>query len=151
MGVTKGVSKRVLLDTLILAFPSFPFLVVIISTPLAAALPYSAAALAPFKTVMFSISSGLIFDKISPPSVVLPPDNRASVICVEAGLAIGTPSITINGEFSPKTAAFPRSSNLEEPPAPVELGVMTNPAVLPCNALIKLASLALVNSSPPTF
>ncbi|MNI20243.1 hypothetical protein D3C73_737160 [compost metagenome] len=48
--------------------PCLPDFVVTKITPLAAWLPYNAAADAPFNTEMFSISSGLINEIGSPPS-----------------------------------------------------------------------------------
>ena len=79
----------------------------IIKTPSFAREPYKAAAVAPFNTVIDSISSGFILDKPSPPSEVLPPP-RTPIELSEAllpglvpklVLSIGTPLITIKGEF----------------------------------------------------
>ena len=50
-------------------FPSLPDFVVIKITPFAPWLPYNAEADAPFNTVKLSMSSGLINDKASPPSI----------------------------------------------------------------------------------
>ena len=69
--MSKGRSNVALEDTLIEIRPSLPFFVVIINTPLAAALPYNAAALAPFRIFKLSISSGLTSDNGSEPSEVL--------------------------------------------------------------------------------
>ena len=90
-----NVSAEVELDTLTFTAPCSPALVLIIITPLLAELPYKAAAFGPFKIVMEAISSGLIVDNKSPPSLAAPDIN--SVACSLMPLDIGTPSKTING------------------------------------------------------
>ena len=78
--------------------PAVPFLVVIIITPLLAREPYKAAADAPFKTLIDSISAGLIEDIPSPesnPHVSALPSEPCERV-VEYVLSIGTPSTTIN-------------------------------------------------------
>ena len=154
LGSFKGVSNVVLLDTSIRICPSLPFLVVIISTPLEAALPQRAAELAPFSTVIDSMSSGLSWERASllsfePSTIIVAPPPSMS-ICPATLFCMGTPSITMSGELLPSIDALPRRRILEAPPAPPELGVMTRPALFPCNELMRLASFARVSSSPPT-
>src|SRR4051812_35988648 len=85
-----------LAERLILAGPSFPFLVVIITTPLPAREPYIAAADASLSTWIEATSSGLI--------VVLASDNM--------------PSITYKGEELPKLDTPLTSMVALEPGAP---------------------------------
>ena len=70
--------------------PSLPFLVLIITTPLAAAAPYKAAAEGPVKILILSISSGLKSEILSPPpGVPKSPPSEA-----EEALLSGIPSTT---------------------------------------------------------
>ena len=83
-------------------FPLLLVFVVIIMTPSLARDPYNADAAAPFKTVIASISSGLILLKPSPPSeVLLDPFSETSPLAPLFVLSIGTPFTTINGELFP--------------------------------------------------
>ena len=70
--------------------PLRPFLVVTKMTPLAAWLPYNAAAEAPFRMLMFSMSSGLRLEMASPASRV----SNNVLPCDPLALFIGIPSIT---------------------------------------------------------
>ena len=83
-------------------FPLLLVFVVIIMTPSLARDPYNADAAAPFKTVIASISSGLILLKPSPPSeVLLDPLSETSPLAPLFVLSIGTPFTTIKGELFP--------------------------------------------------
>jgi len=62
----------------------------------------------------------------------------------------GTPSTTTSGWFEPLIDLLPRKSIFDDPPAPVEFGVICRPAALPCSALIILTDLMSATSSPPT-
>ena len=77
--------------TEMLSFPSLPFLVVMITAPLAASEPYKAAAAAPVNTDIDSISSGLM-SAIG--SVVPRESNSDSDSRALRPENIGTPSIT---------------------------------------------------------
>src|SRR5512145_257372 len=92
-------------------FEPAPVLVVTIITPSFARWPYSAAAVAPLRTVKDSISSGFILCKPSPKSPPIP----VPVLL----LLIGTPLTTINGELSPLNDDWPRILSFDEPPGPV--------------------------------
>ena len=98
---------------------------------------------------MLAISSGLIVDKISPPS--RPPSRAISDVCADKPFDKGIPSNTIRGWLLPNIDVCPRRMIFDEPPpAPDELGVIVRPAILPCNELMKFDSFARVNSLPPT-
>ncbi len=100
--------------------PFAPFLVVIINTPFDALEPYNAVADASFKTLIDSMSLGLIvFRKFAEPDIPL--------------LSTGTPSITINGSLLAFKEAPPRMRILLPPPADPPLVVTCKPATLPCN------------------
>ena len=90
-GIIATFEKVVLLDTVTDVLSTDPFLVVISTTPAAAALPYNAAAEGPVSIEIDSISSGLIS---AAPSV---PGWSAKTLCELPPFIIlymGTPSIT---------------------------------------------------------
>ena len=62
----------------------------------------------------------------------------------------GTPSTTMRGWLLPLMDLLPRKRILDDPPAPVELGVMTRPALFPWRELIMLMLLMSLTSLPPT-
>ena len=115
-----------------------PFLVVIITTPSLAREPYKADAVAPFSTVIDSMSSGLIEENPSPPSELLtcpdlapnPPPNPKVV------LSIGTPFTIISGWFTLLKEDWPRILILVDPPGPVPMVEIFTPESFPCNVLI---------------
>src|SRR5690606_6749239 len=99
-------------------FPEAPFLVVIIITPFVALEPYKAAAEASFKTLILSISLGLmVLSRFAEPDTPL--------------LSTGTPSITINGSLLAFNDADPLIRILLPPPAAPPPGVISNPGTLP--------------------
>ena len=98
------------------------------------------------------MSSGLIIESGSLPSVLLPDVNvAASPICPRMLFVIGTPSMTISGALSPIIDLLPRRVILEAPPAPPALGVIVIPETLPSRELIRFASGALNRSSAFTI
>ena len=100
--------------------PFMPFLVVIIITPLDALEPYNAVAEASFKTLIDSISLGLmVFKRLAEPAMPL--------------LSTGTPSITIKGSLPALNEEPPRIRILLPPPAYPPPEVICSPATLPCN------------------
>ncbi len=120
-------------------------------TPSFAREPYKAEAAAPFKTVIFSISSGLILLRPSPPSEVLfEPLSATSPLAPLLVLSIGTPFTTIKGELLPPNEDWPLIRILLVPAAPDPRDVIFTPAILPCKAFIKLTLLFTETSSPPT-
>ena len=146
--------------------PSPLVLVVIIITPSFAREPYKAAAVAPFKTLILSISSGLMLESPSPPSEVLPPPRTPIELSAPAlpgfvpklVLSIGTPFTTISGLFCPEMEDCPLILILEVPPGPVPKAEMFTPAIFPCKAFIKLgerfsviASALMVEMEYPNF
>ena len=130
------------------SFPSFPFLVVIKITPLAALLPYNAAAEGPLKTERLSISSGL---KSAIPSVpALPsPIIPLSVFPILV-LNKGIPSTTYKALLSPSIDFAPRITTRVAPPTPLALLFIFTPAILPFSEFTKLASFTVVSASPLT-
>ena len=88
--MTNGDNISVLLDTVKATRPTFPFFVVITIAPLDALLPYNAAAAAPDKTDIDSMSSGFI----SAIASVEPCDCISSEPPEALRLYIGIPSIT---------------------------------------------------------
>ena len=106
------------LKLIFISWSAFPFLVVIIITPLAAREPKIAVDEASFSTVILSISSGLMELKIlrDPP---IPPS------------FIGTPSTTIRGLEVKDNEPLPRTRMVwPSPGAPPEEDICT-PAILP--------------------
>ncbi len=90
-------SKAVELVTSTRTLPTVPFFVWMIITPLAAPVPQTAAAAAPFNTVTFSISSGLKSFKRDCSVTPAVPLLWILVFALETGI----PSIIINGEEEP--------------------------------------------------
>ena len=134
-----------------------PFvLVVIMITPSLARDPYSAAAVAPFSTVICSISSGLILLNPSPPSELLnprlPTDASEPLLLgfmLKLVLSIGTPLITMSGLFCPENDDCPRILILLVPAGPVPSPEICTPAILPCRAFMKLGCrFTLICSAP---
>ena len=120
-----------------LIFPVFlPFFVVITKTPLAASDPQTAAADAPFKTVIDSISSSLIsfnLDCWDVPATLL-------LLPYMLSLLIGTPSKIINGCVFPLMVFAPLICMLEPAPgSPFALAILT-PEAFPCKELMTLIS-----------
>src|SRR5690606_38686948 len=111
-------------------FPAFPFLVVMMTAPLAALTPYSAVAAAPFRTDMDSTSAGLM-------SAALFDIPLAELADSMVELSMGTPSTTKRGwlsaagskEFTPRMMILALC-----PGAPPELVICT-PATWPCREL----------------
>ena len=115
-------------------------------TPLLALRPYNAAAFGPLRTVIDSMSSGLIlatpFGKSRPPpDPAFPADE----------LSKGTPSTINNAWLFPVIEELPLNTTLEEDPTAPELFVTCTPAILPLKAFTKLLSLASVSASPFTL
>ena len=133
-------------------------LVVIMMTPSLAREPYKAAAVAPLRMVMLSMSSGLMLESPSPPSEVLPPPRTPMELSAAAlpglvpklVLSMGTPLTTISGLFCPEMEDCPRMRILEVPAGPVPKPEMFTPATLPCRVFIKLGERFSVRASPPT-
>ena len=143
--MAKASDSSVVCDTVNTVLPAFPFLVVMTMAPLDAFSPYRAAAAAPVKTDMLSISSGLmsaIPSEVPRESNSFPPSPPA--------LSIGIPSITYNTLLDCEIERIPRITTLEAPPTPDEDALMLTPATLPFNELIKFASLLVSKSSPFT-
>src|SRR5258705_8264240 len=105
---------------------ALPDLVVIRITPFAALAPYNAAAVFPFNTDIFSISSGLMMERPSPAS--FPPHKPALPRLL---LSIGIPLITYSGWSLPPKEEPPRINTLDEAPAPVAGTETLTPATLP--------------------
>ncbi|MNR03506.1 hypothetical protein D3C85_1194010 [compost metagenome] len=122
-----------------------PFLVVIITTPFAASLPYKAAADGPLNTEIDSISSGLMFE-IPSPVCPMPVNKSLGWVLVNEGM--GIPSTTYNALLFPEIDFVPRITTLALPPTPEELALMVTPATLPTKLFTKLASFTLLTSSP---
>jgi hypothetical protein len=95
------------------------------TTPFCARVPYRAAAAPPFNTEMSAMSSGLSFERASPPSV--PPQRLAFPSWT---LRMGTPSTTYSGSF-PARLAFPRIVMRDDPPGPVGGDSMLTPDTRP--------------------
>ena len=112
---------------------AFPFLVVIIITPLAAREPKIAVDEASFSTVILSISSGLIELKIlrEPPT---PPS------------FIGTPSITISGLEVKDKEPLPRIRIVCPSPGAPLAEVICTPAILPWMSWSAFTAGALLKS-----
>ena len=100
-------------------------------TPSFAREPYKAAAGAPFNIDILSISSGLMLDKPSPPSAVMPPPFTPFTSPLKLVLSTGTPLITISGLFCPLMEDWPRMRIFEDPPGPVPREEIFKPATLP--------------------
>ena len=126
-----------------------PFLVVIRITPLDARTPYRAAAGPPFRTLMDSMSSGLMPPIPSPRSTFMPLPSGA-VPPPGMLLSIGIPLMTYKGWLLPLSEPLPRIIMRLEPPGPVAMPVAFTPAILPVRALATLFSRACVNSLPFT-
>src|SRR5690606_33203768 len=125
-----------------------PFLVVIITTPLAAWLPYKAAAEGPLSTEMDSMSSGL---RLEMPSPVCPAPENTSLGCMEDNEGKGIPSTTYSALLALAAALndlVPRNITRVLPPMPEALLLMVTPATLPARLLMKLASFTVVTSAP---
>ena len=138
--------KVELLEIIIRALPSFPFLVVIKITPDAALEPYKAAAAGPLNTDILSISSGLISDIPSP----LGWAEYCPLVSPLFVLKIGTPSITYKALLSEDIDLVPRIITRVAPPTPDEDALILTPATFPASEFIKLALFTVVNSSPFT-
>ena len=111
------------------ALPLAPFFVVIKTTPLAARLPYRAVAVASFKTVVDSISEGLMPLKSAPN---------------------GIPSTTYSGALLELTEPIPRILIVAfVPGCPLVLMTCT-PATSPCKALLTSVGLFIDIFSPET-
>ncbi|MNX53659.1 hypothetical protein D3C86_843610 [compost metagenome] len=115
------------------------FFVVINITPFAASDPYKAAAFAPFKTSMFSISSGLmLFTGLPKSRSPFSPDPFST----------GMPSITNKGWLFPVSELLPlKTTRVDAPGPPPEM--ICIPATLPAsmsNKLLPLASVIEVGS-----
>ena len=126
------------------SLPSLPFLVLIRITPLAALLPYNAAADGPLSTEIDSISSGL---KSAIPSVPALPSPMIPLSEPMLLLNNGIPSTTYNALLLPSSDLAPRITTRVEPPTPLPLLLIVTPAILPLSEFTKLASLTRVNSS----
>jgi len=96
-------------------FSVWPFLVVIKTTPFAAAEPYSAAAEGPVIILILAISSGFKSATASDPPIS--PNNPSPPLFPV--LKIGTPSITYNALLSLVRDFIPRITTRVAPPAPV--------------------------------
>ena len=130
--------------TVIFTRPSFPFLVVITMAPLAASEPYKAAAAAPVRTDIDSISSGLIsaIGSLAPRE-----SNSVPPLFVERPEKMGTPSITYKALDDCIMDFVPRITTFDTPPTPDEDALILTPATFPLKELTKLASLLDVISS----
>ena len=93
------------------------------------------------------MSSGLIIERGSEPSVLPSAAKPVPEIWLRMLLVIGTPSTTISGALLPKIDLLPRSVILEAPPAPPAEGVMVTPEILPSMLFTKLGSCTFINSS----
>src|SRR5690606_38458523 len=102
----------------------------IMMAPSLALNPYNAAAAAPLRTVIDSMSSGLILWRPSPRSVLaspaLPPP--APLDAPWIALLMGTPLTMISGELLPPKDDWPRSRIFADPPAPVGAPETLRPA-----------------------
>ena len=127
--------------------PDLPFLVVIIITPLAARLPYSADAAGPFNTFIDSMSSGLML--LAPSLPLVAPKSLVAWPCTV--LSTGTPSITKRALLLPPIERFPRIITRVAEPGPDAPCVMTIPATLPESVFTKLASRTSVRALPSIF
>ena len=94
-------------------FPLVPFLVVTITTPLAARAPYKAVDAASFKTVMVSISS--LF--------------KLAILAEK-----GTPSTTYNGALDDEIEPKPRIRTSGEEPGWPDVEVVVTPGAIPSSA-----------------
>src|SRR5690606_3481139 len=104
-----------------------------------------ADAAAPFKTVIDSMSSGLILLRPSPPSeVLLLPRSEVSPLAPKLVLSIWTPLTTTKGEFWPPNDDCPRMRILLVPAGPEPNWEMFTPAILPCKAFMKFEDLFTV-------
>src|SRR5690606_41440828 len=99
--------------------------------------PYNAAAVAPFSTVISSISSGFMLEILSPQSGFAP---LGLPNCV---LSIGRPLIIYKGWLSPEIEVLQRMVTLLDPPGPVSIPVSLSPATFPAKGLATLVFLAL--------
>ena len=135
LGNTNGFINSMLLEKVADSFPICPRLVVTTIAPLAALLPYIAAAAAPVRKEMLSISSGLISAMAS-----VAPLESNSVPPPPPKLYIGIPSMTYSALLLCSIDFVPRITTLLAPPTPEEEALMTTPAAFPLKLLIKLAS-----------
>ena len=151
-GRQKALSNIRLVEKDILRISGLPFFVVIRITPLAAWLPYKAAAGEPFRILILSTSSGFRLEIPSPPSrfpaSAVPP--IAEKACSLAELRIGTPSMTYKGWLLPTTERMPRIRTLEELPRPEAALFICTPATFPASVLIIFGSFTRFSSSPST-
>ena len=144
-GVWKAVDSSVFWVIVNKVCPTLPFFVVITMAPFEAFSPYKAAAAAPVRTDIDSISSEF---KSAIPSDV--PDDANSVEPSFPVFSMGIPSITYKTLLDCMMDRAPRMITLEAPPAPDEEALMLTPATFPFNELIKLASLFTDTASPAT-
>src|SRR5664279_3542906 len=115
------------------SFPALPFFVVIKIAPFLATDPYKEEADVPFKTVMDSISFGLISVMPFPKSCNAGPFPPAPPVLILKSLN-GTPSITYSGWlFPPPITPNPRRTTLVEPPGVPLTVEISSPATFPCN------------------
>ena len=120
-----------------------PDLVVMMITPFAARAPYKAAAVLPFNTEIFSISSGFNAERPSPPS--FPPQRPA---CPKLLVSMGTPFTTYNGWSFPPKEEPPRMITRVDPAAPDAGGDTFTPAILPVRAFPTFAVRTSCTISP---
>ncbi len=156
-GCERTVSKRMLFVYSIPLLPDLPRFVVMTIAPFAASMPYSAAASGPLRTVIDSMSSGLMsaarLVKSTPRllNAVEEPgrsDGRAAVFSVL--LSIGSPSTIMSGWLLLLIELMPRIVIDEDAPGtPDELTTFT-PATRPCSALMKLSRCVPAISGPVT-
>src|SRR5678810_139366 len=107
--------------------------------PLEALAPYKAAAVAPFSTVILSISSGLTINKLSPPSLLRPSLPPPPPFALFAPWLMGRPLITNKGALSvPLNPDCPRNRILVLDAGPADGGVISRPATLPSREAITL-------------
>ena len=117
---------------LIRVFPALPFFVVIRITPFAALEPYKDAAAASFKTVIFSISLGLIEDIIL--NDLLSPLTGERATSPET---TGTPSTTYRGSLVAFIEPVPLTRISNAAPGCPLLLFIVKPGVVPARACSK--------------
>src|SRR5258708_10507714 len=117
-------------------------------TPVEALDPYRAADALPFRTVMLSISSGLML--LGPPRNACPPP-PLGVAELMAVVLMGIPSTTQRGWLLPEMEAIPRRVTLLDPATPLEVLLASRPATLPERAFSRLTALISFTLLPATF
>ncbi len=134
-------------------FRLLPLLVVIIKAPLAALVPYKAAAAGPFSNVTDSTSSGFISLPRLPASTwlfrpwsfTLPATFGSPGSMLE--LSMGIPSTTMSAWLLPVSEVPPRNTIRVELPTPPEELVIWTPATFPCSEFKTLRSFPFVRSA----